>query len=1025
MKRRVLLALMGILFVGARARAQQGAITGNVTDEQGNPMNGVSVLLKGTTTGTLTAAAGTYSIRAAAGQVLQFRFIGTVPVERTVGTQTTINVQLRRVATGLDAIVVTALGQTSSQRELGTAQQTVRGSDIAGTQRENFINSLQGRVAGVDVTSTSGAPGASTSIVIRGVSSISSTNQPLIVVDGLPIDNKTTNTGSLASDAPTSALAFNNRNVDFTNRAADINPEDIESLTVLKGPEASALYGIDAANGAIVITTKRGRAGSGGFDYSNSFTITQVRAKPDIQNSFGPSGTLSVSGSGLGSYLYFGAPYPSGTRTFDNIGNFFQTGATQKHNLAFSGGAADNRVSYRISASSTKQVGVIPNTGLNKTNLTLRGTGQATPWLAADLSMNYVYANNDKAYKGDNSPLIGLLAWPDTNNAVNWLTPAGTRARITGLTAATEIDNPYFAVNKNKSNNKTSRLIANAGFTVSPFTWGYFKTNLGTDAYSSSDLMLRHPESAMSGSSNGILDINNDITRNLNVQTLFNVNSRDIGKGISINAFVGNSFLDQKSTVDGSEGINFLDPNFISINNALNKSSRTVITQRRLVSAFGQATAAFRNYLYVTATGRNDWTSTIPVGANSFFYPSLSSSFVFTDAFPSLQKHMTGKLRAAFAEVGRDAAPYSFKTTLESKTTSFGGYGYGFTGPNPNLQPEFAKSYEFGTELSFLDNRLGIDATIYRKRTQNQIVQNLRESYGTGFILFNLNGASTENKGTEISVRGTPVSRSNFSWDVLANFARARGKTVSLPNALPESYVSDTWLYGNVRNGTEPGLSTMSLTGRFYLRNNKDQILIDPTSGLPLRSPDVFLDHGYDRQPNFTIGLSNDFTFKKASLSFLFDIRKGGDVFNATQHYLTIHGLATSTLDRNTPIVIPGVLRDGKENTATPTQNTIVVVPAIQTAYYTQMSEEPFIEKNINWLRLRDVTLRYRVPERFGRDASVFVTATDVFLWTNYTGLDPIANGNDAAVGGSGGVGIDYGNFPIPRGINFGFRVSF
>jgi TonB-dependent SusC/RagA subfamily outer membrane receptor len=239
-------------------------------------------------------------------------------VEHAVGTQTTINVQLKRVAASLDAIVVTALGQTASARELGTAQQTVSGVDIAATQRPNFINSLQGRVAGVEVTSTSGAPGASSSITIRGVSSISSTNQPLMIVDGLPIDNKTTNTGSLGSDAPGSSYALSNRNVDFTNRAADINPEDIESLTVLKGPEASALYGIDAANGAIVINTKRGRSGAGGFNYSNSFTMVQVRATPNIQNTYGPSGTLSIGGSGYGSYLYFGAPYPSATSHFDN-----------------------------------------------------------------------------------------------------------------------------------------------------------------------------------------------------------------------------------------------------------------------------------------------------------------------------------------------------------------------------------------------------------------------------------------------------------------------------------------------------------------------------------------------------------------------------------------------------------------------------------------------------------------------------------------------------------------------------------
>ncbi|MDB4900706.1 MAG: hypothetical protein JWN53_2514, partial [Gemmatimonadetes bacterium] len=856
------------------------------------------------------------------------------------------------------------------------------------------------------------------------VSSISSTNQPLMIVDGLPIDNKTTNTNNLASDSPVSALAFNNRNVDFTNRAADINPEDIESLTVLKGPEAAALYGIDAANGAIVIITKRGRSGAGGFDYSNSFRIEQVSTKPDIQSLYGPSGTLAVSGSGEGSYLFFGSPYPTGTPIYNNISNFFQTGATQKHNLAFSGGAVDNRVTYRISSALMKQVGVVPNTGLNKINLSGTSQGQVAKWLTADLSMMYTYSNNDKSFKGDNSPLIGLLAWPDTNNAANWLTPAGTRARITGLSAATEIDNPYFAVNKNRSNTKTNRLIANAGITLLPFSWGYLKTNLGTDSYTAQDLMLRHPESAMGNTYNGIIDINDDVTRNINSQTLFHINERAVGRGFSLSGLIGNSILDQKSTVDGSEGTNFLDPNFVSINNALNKSSRTIITSRRLVSAFGQAVANYHDYLYLTVTGRNDWTSTIPVERNSFFYPSYSGSFIFSDAFPALQKVMTGKLRAAYAEVGRDAPPYSYRTTLEAKTTAFGGYGYGFTGPNPALGPEFAKSYEFGTELSFLHDRLGVDATVYHKQTQNQIVQNLRESYGTGFILFNLNGASTENRGTEISIRAAPVVSTGFSWDVLANFARARGKTVSLPNNVPESYVSDTWLYGNVRNGTAPGLSTMSLTGLFYLRNNQGQVLIDPTTGLPLRSGS-FIDAGYDRQPNWTMGLSNNFKYKRAALSFLFDIRRGGDVFNATEHYLTMRGLAPSTLDRNTPRVIPGVLRDGKENTANPTANSIVVIPAIQTAYYTNMSEEPFIEKNINWLRLRDVTLSYALPERIASNASVFITGTDVFLWTNYSGLDPIANGNDAAVGGSGGVGIDYGDFPIPRGINFGLRWGF
>ncbi|MNL20653.1 hypothetical protein D3C87_1419110 [compost metagenome] len=280
-----------------------------------------------------------------------------------------------------------------------------------------------------------------------------------------------------------------------------------------------------------------------------------------------------------------------------------------------------------------------------------------------------------------------------------------------------------------------------------------------------------------------------------------------------------------------------------------------------------------------------------------------------------------------------------------------------------------------------------------------------------------------------MTLRGMPVKTSNFSWNIIANFEKASGKVVTLPNSLPESYVSDTWLYGNVRNGSTLGKSTRSLTGFFYLRNNEGRILIDPTTGLPLRST-VFIDGGYDRQPNFTIGLTNQFSYKNLSLSFLLDIRNGGDILNATDHFLTTKGLTMATLDRNSPRVIDGVLRDGLENTGNPTQNNIVVVPQYQTGYYTGMSEELFIEKDINWIRLRDVTLSYRLPstlmkrQNFIKNASVFVTGTDLFLITNYSGMDPVVNGNSAAVGGSGGVGIDYGNFPIPAGINFGVKIG-
>lgn len=497
-------------------------------------------------------------------------------------------------------------------------------------------------------------------------------------------------------------------------------------------------------------------------------------------------------------------------------------------------------------------------------------------------------------------------------------------------------------------------------------------------------------------------------------------------------ATLGNSIQDLKSNVDAGYGEGFLDPNFVSLNNVTTKLVRTSITQRRLVSFFGRATLSYKDYLYLTVTGRNDRTSTIPQERQSFFYPSVSGSFVFTDlpALKGLQKIFTsGKLRAAYAQVGKDARPYAYTPSLENKLTTGGGYGYGFTGPNPGLKPEFATSYEFGTELSFLKDRLGLDVTVYRKETSDQIINDIRGSYASGFILLNLNGGSTRNQGLEITLRGLPVKNKNFSWNVLANFEAANGKVLALPNALPESYVSDTWLYNNVRNGNTPGKSTRSLTGLFYLRSDKGDLLINPTSGLPVRAT-TFFDAGYDRQPDFTIGLSNNFTYKNLSLSFLLDFRKGGDVLNATQHFLTTLGLSNNTLDRYDPRVIKGVLQDGKQNSDTPTQNSVVIVPAYQNSYYNSMSEELFIEKNINWIRLRDVTLRYRAPttflknQKFVKNASIFVTGTDLFLITNYTGLDPIVNGNTAAVGGSGASGIDFGNFPIPQGINFGISIG-
>jgi len=1027
MKTNVLAALMGICLVAAQASAQQRLIHGKVIDEIGDPLSNVQVAVTGTSRITTTNTAGTYVIPARTGEILQFRFIGTQPIQRTVGTSDTINVQLRRVAVSLNTVTVTALGQSAAERSLGTAQQTVQGSEVAQTQRMNVVDALQGRVAGVQVNATSGVPGSSSQIVLRGISSISSSNQPLFILDGLPMNNDVFNSGLLGSGRAGSPNSFENRDVDFTNRAADINSDDIESIVVLKGPAASALYGIDAANGAIVITTKKGQAGTGGFELNTSMQTQTPLKYPELQQMFDTTACCSSGG-----YTFFGSRYAPGTTLYDNVKNFFRTAVSARNNLAFSGASPDSRIAYRVAAAADRDNGVIPNSTFNRNNITGRSTAQVTSWLNADLSMMYSTAANNQPFNGVSGPLLGLAIWPQTDNAANYLTPSGDRRLIGSQSTYTgAFDNPYFSVNKNKVQTKNNRFISNLALTVTPFSWGYLKSNVGVDANSNDALVLRHPESQTGasytsgpGTNGGVLDVASSTTPNISAQTLFNVNSYSITDNLSISGLVGNSIIDNKSTTVAVTGQSFLDPNFISINNTKQWYPLTTTTRRRVVSGFGQAMLNYHEYLYLTVTGRNDWTSTIPKGKNSFFYPSFNTSFVFSDAFPSIAKFVTGKLTAAYAEVGRDARPYAYLPALQQMTTAYGGFGYSYWGPNPNLRPEWAKDWEFGTELSFLNDRLGLNATYYSKRTYDEIVQNIRQSYATGFILFNLNGANTKNAGLELTMNAIPALRSNFEWDIVANFAKAKGKTVSLPYNLPELYSSDSWVAGPVRNGTMPGLSTMSLTGNFWLRNSQGKLLIDPATGLPIPSTN-FIDAGYDRQPDFTLGLGNTFRYKALSLNFLLDMRRGGDIYDATDWYLTTHGLSKQTEDRWTPRVVDGVMRDGKENSANPTPNNIVIVPAVNTNYYRDMSPEQFIEKNINWVRLADITLSYTLPRRILQNASVFVTATDLFMITNYTGLNPLGSASNPNTGGSGSVGIDYGNFGPPKAFNFGAKVRF
>lgn len=1023
--------LICLCFFSMQMWAQQREISGQVVDEKGAPLPGVTIVVKNTSKGTVTDFDGQFSLEVPVNNnpVLVFSSMGFETIEVPVGTQTQFNISLKTDLESLDEVVVTALGIKREKKALGYTVTEVKGEKIAETQRENFVNGLAGRVAGVEVNSTSGLPGASSSIVIRGISSLSGNNQPLFVVDGLPISNNTTSTGVFASSV--TGTSFENRGVDFTNRAADINPEDIESVTILKGPEAAALYGIEAASGAVVITTKRGQAGKGRIEYSNSFRIDRIVEYPEIQQVY-DRGANGFTNEGDESLYYFGAKYPEGTQFYDNVKSFFQDAFAQKHNLSFSGGS--EKTQYRFSASHTDAEGFVPTTGLEKLNITSAVSANINDYLDADVTFDYTRSDNDQTFRGSGGPLLHLLLWPSTDDASNYLTANGQRRYYANY--ATAVENPFFNVNKNIFNSLTDRYKLNTNLKATATDWLKFVGQAGVDYFTEKSTIVRHPESNAGRDYNGIFDQALVTTRNLTLQYYTQITPPDLLDGkIKTDLKLGSAIYDYNTFSAAAGGRDFQAPDLWSINNTDLETHRAFnnLTKRRLVGVFGSLNASYDDMLYLTLTGRNDWSSTLPKQNNSFFYPSAGLSFIFTqlDALKGAKDVLSyGKLRASVAQVGKDARPYSIRPFYTNALTTGGGFRYGFTGPSLNLMPEMTTSYEYGMELKFFKNRLGIDATYFNKKSEDQIVQNLRLSYGTGFVLMTFNAGEIQNEGVELQLNATPVLTDDFSWDILANFTKNWSELVSLPGDVSEFYNSDTWLYGNVRVGSRVGGPLTTFTGYDFQRNDNGDILVNPSNGLPLLDTSEWIVVG-DRNPDFTMGLSNNLRYKNLSLNFLLDFRVGGDVYNATEHYLTTRGLSTRTLDREVPRIVDGVLNDGLQNSENPTQNNIPIDLSRNSSYWSSIYPyQSFIEKDVNWMRLRDVTLSYDFPAgalnktRFINSASIFVTGTDLFLLTNYSGLDPVANGNSAAVGGAGGAGLDYGNFPLPRGINFGFKVG-
>jgi TonB-linked SusC/RagA family outer membrane protein len=1057
-----------LLIFSLPSYGQSQTVSGTVQDaDKKTPLQGVTVKVVGTNLAAQTDAKGAFTVKANKGQTLLISFIGFESQRVTVGTSA-INVSLKSSVTELDEVVV-AMDIKRKPRELGYSNQTVKGDDLKETQRESFINGMQGRVAGMTVTQTSGVPGASSSIVLRGFNSLSLNNQPLFVVDGVIRDNSTTD----AVNSVPAAAGQNNTSNDFSNRMSDMNPNDIESITVLKGPEATVLYGSAASNGAIVITTKKAKLTAGkklNVNYDNSFRMQSLQNIPATFDGY----QLGVNG--IATTATFGAFGPAilpGTPLYDNVGNFFKTAFGQTHNLSVDFGTAKSN--FRASGSYYMQTGVVPNTKLERINFRLTNTTKITKNLDVTTSVAYINSDNHKALKGAGGYLLNLFLWPATDDARIYLLPNGHKKFLLGdnqkfnnsadnaaLTNGGETDNPFFIANRNLSADKTNSYEANLAVNYNPTKWLTIAGRFGVNGYKIEGYQYTDPESNRLPLTNkGSLD--NLYTKYLNYNHTISATAKKTMGKFNARLTVGTRWNQSEYQYYGISGINDSTRSFDSsstgpVRSRLSRATlygndKWNLRNNYQIAGFGEATISFDNVVFLTGSLAFESTSVLPAKNRNYSYPGGSLSIIMSDIFPKMKGDVLGywKLRGSLASTARLPDPYSnqsnFVPTVTSAAPGVTPVQYAFTNANPELRPERQETYEIGTEFRLFHDLISVDAAYYNTLAYDQIAQGFRASYGTGFVLNTANNSSVRNQGIEVSLGVKAMRRKDFDWDIQFNFNHMWNRVLAIPASIDVSggdyYDASTWLYGNARGGLRPGYTTGTISSYGYRRQdltptgangvpfNNGAILIAPTTGLPAN--EAFFRVRADRSIWLTLGTINRFRYKDWSLSFLWDLRVGGDVFNATNMYLTTLGRSFKTVDRLTPRAVSGVLQNGLENTANATVNTILVTPYYNNNYYggTSMPEEDYMEHDIKAFRLRDISVSYTMPQsvlarRFSsfKSMSFFLTCNDLLLFTNYSGADPSANGGNASLRGVGAVGFDYGNIAAPLSFNGGFRIG-
>ncbi len=1004
------------------AMAQQRMISGVVRDEVANePMPGVTVLEKGTSNGTVTNMDGVFRLSVKPGAVLTFSFIGMESKDVAVGEYSNLEVILSTSTEQVDEVVVTAMGIKKETKALGYAVQKVAGSEIVKVKEPNLINSLNGKIAGVNVTNSGGGPGSSSQIIIRGGTSLTGDNQPLFVVDGIPVDN-TAVSGDSGNGGLSATSTYSG------NRGMDLNSDDIESISVLKGPAAAALYGLKAAAGAIIITTKKGKSGEPTVSISSKMKMDVANKLPEYQKMYGQG---DDGESGDDTYTSWGAAVSDGTKTYENLEDFFKAAWSYDVNASISGG--NDNANYYMSMHRLDQNGIVPTTEYTTNSFRFNGE-QHKGWFTVGMNTNYIYSQTTKTLTGSglygssgSGAIMSLLNWPIDNNMKNWYED-GERVRLLpDVDLKDDVDNPYWTIHKNPVTEELHRFIGSGYIKMSPAPWIDATYRAGIDHYNSFTRSQIYPGSAVTepyddGAITEAEREKNIFSSNLTISAKRKVNDFDLS------ALVGHNYEQTTYYKNTQKAIGLLS-DFMSINNAdtENQSFSNYQSTKRLYSFFGELSASYKNMAFLSVTGRNDWSSTLSEENRSFFYPSVSGSFVFSELFPDnlKDKFSFGKFRASWSQVGKDAPVYQTATYVEVVNSIGGGYKNSYYGGNPNLKPETTESLEFGMDMRFLKGRLGADITYYDTRSKDQII-NPRVSMATGYIFQYVNFGTVINKGVEITLTGKPVKSKNWSWDTSLNISHNDGTVTDLPEGISLLYVTDVQI-GPAKSASIGEGNFLGLTGQRWEMTEDGQTILNSQTGYPITS-DVASNIVGNREPDLLLGWNNSISYKNWNLSFLIDVRLGGDVYNATEYSMVYAGTSKLTENRGKDITFTGAVvdDDGNYNAATRTVE--------QTQEYFQdilSADASYFITSVNWFRLRSASLSYQVPKSlctrigFVKDIDVSLSGTNLLLFTNYDGMDPEVSAGGSGVVGAGSSSIDYAGVPATTSISLGLNITF